>query len=390
MSAVVHVVTALERGGAQRVVLDTATRLHKVERPQHVVTGGARAALDDDAARALGRRFHRVDDLVGPIAPLQDARALAALGRLLDRIRAEVGAPFVVHTASSKAGVLGRLAARSVRGAKVVHTVHGFGLDARGARGARLLEAAERVAAPAADVVVHVSQADRQRALDLGLIKQADVDSGRARLIMYGVDEARFAAVRGDAARRTAGRARFGLADDDVVATTVANMKQQKDPLFHVDVLAAWRARTPRAKLLFLGDGPLRDAMIGRARDAGVDDALVLPGFVEDPLDAYAAADAYLLASAWEGLPLTVLEATAAGLPAVVRDTGYCDDLEWATSLTPVPPGASATEFAAALVAAVKPRRRASPRLPKRFTRAFMLQELDILYDELLGRARWM
>jgi glycosyltransferase involved in cell wall biosynthesis len=379
VTGVIHVVTALERGGAQRVVLETAARLHDPGRPQLVVTGGP-AALDGEAEERLGRRLLRLPRLKNPIEPLNDAAALIALADTIDHTVSLLGSPVVVHSHSSKAGVLARLAARSVRGVVVVHTVHGWGTAALGPRHAWLLEAAERVAAEATDVLIFVSEADRARAASAGLLRRA-----RAETIRAGIDGERFYPLREPAARRAARRG-LGVSDETLLVVTVGNLKAQKDPLHHVEILARARQREPRLRLALLGDGPLRPAVVARARALGVEDALDLPGFVEDPAPYLAAADAFLLASAWEGLPCAVLEATAAGLSCVVKDTGWATDLSWARGLRALPATATADDFARALVDAVQ--RRARGRLPRAFTLAGMLGDLGRLYDELIGPPR--
>src|SRR5262245_56130917 len=102
MSAVIHVVTTLERGGAQRVVLETAARLHHEGRPQIVVTGArasdAASTLDDEAAQRLGARLVRLPSLVRPIDPSRDAVCVVELARLIDREIDRWRAPVVVHT----------------------------------------------------------------------------------------------------------------------------------------------------------------------------------------------------------------------------------------------------------------------------------------------------
>lgn len=382
MTAVIHVVTALERGGAQRNTLETAARLHDEGRPQLLVTGSA-AELDAEALERLGPRLLRVPELVGPIDPVRDLLAAQALLRVIERAASRLGTPMVVHTHSSKAGVLGRLVARAIPGVVVVHTVHGFGLEALGPRRAWLLTAAERVAARAADVMVFVSDADRRRADELGLLRGVRVE-----LIRSGIDAAAWVSVRGDEERRQRARAALGIAPDAPLTVTTANLKPQKDPLLHAEIFAAWRAVEPRARMVFLGDGPLRGALEARLDALGLRQAFLLPGFVADPRDHLAAADVFLLASAWEGLPRAVLEATAAGLPAVVRDTGWAGDLAWARSVRALPSGAPPSAYAALLqeLAVRKPR---VPRLPREFTLTGMLEDLSRLYDELIGPPRY-
>src|SRR5690606_27964942 len=150
--------------------------------------------------------------------------------------------PLVVHTHTSKAGVLGRLAARAVPGVRVVHTVHGFGTLALGARHQRALEIAERIAGAATDVLVFVSDPGRRQAAEMRLAPRA-----LRRLVRAGVSPLRMP----DDDVRARARDALGIETDAPLAVTVANLKPQKDPLFHVEVLAAWRKLRPNARLLF-------------------------------------------------------------------------------------------------------------------------------------------
>jgi glycosyltransferase involved in cell wall biosynthesis len=390
VTGVVQIVTALERGGAQRATLELAARLHDPGRPQILVTGAPTGgpSLDAEAQRRLGARLLRVRDLVVPVRIARDAACAVELTRVFDHLVDRLRAPLVVHTHSSKAGVIGRLAARSLRGVLTVHTVHGFGFEALGPKRRWLLEAAERVS-DACDVVIFVSHADRDRAQELGLYRGA-----RQRVIRSGIEHTTFGIVQHDSDRRARLRAELRIANAPL-AVTVANLKPQKDPLFHVEVLAAWRARDPQAQLLFLGDGPLRAQVEARARALGLEGALHLPGFVDDTRDALAAADVFLLASAWEGLPRAVLEATAAGLPSVVRDSGFGGDLSWAKRLRLLPLTATPQAFAEALVAQVASARTIAQatrvrqaKLPREFTLKGMLADVRALYDELIGPPR--
>lgn len=372
MSGVIHVITSLERGGAQRNTLETVARLHHPARPQLLISGAA-GALDDEAAARLGVRFRRVPSLQNAFG-VGDFAAIADLHQVLRREAERLRGNVVVHTHSSKAGVIGRLAAHGLPGVVVVHTVHGFGLDALGPKRSWLVEAAERAVAPLADRYVFVCEADRLRAVALGLIGE---DGGT--LIRSGIDAERFALVR---EKRGAARAALGVAEGQRLVVTLANCKPQKDPLFHVDIYTALVARDPTVRCLFVGDGPLREEATRRVEARGLSARVSFQSAVFDVSDHLAAADVFLLASAWEGLPRSVLEATAAGLPCVVRDAGWAGDLAFARSITALPKDASADEFAQAIV---KKHKAPPKKLPAEFTQRGMLAGLMRLYDELCG-----
>lgn len=392
MTAVVHVITTMAGGGAQRVALEIAARLHSDARPQWLLAGvrdggsdhnGERGGdLVDEARARLGARFITVPSLGNARRPLRDLVALDELHARLTRIRD--GAPrerggVVVHTHSIKAGLLGRIAGRAVRGARVMHTLHGFAFDALGgSRGPARVAAIERAAAAFGDLQLFVSEADREtaRRLHIG-------DDVRARIVRAGIDEERFRGAALDDDARTRMRRTLGVPMDAPLAVTVANLKPQKDPLFHVEVLAAWRTRSPSAQLVFLGSGPLRDDVLARARALGVSDALHLSGAVADTRPYLAAADVMLLASAWEGLPCSVLEGLAAGVPVVVRDAGWGRDLAFAgRALARVPREGSAADVATSLLG-MRGTPRAVVALPAEFTVDGMLAAVSSIYDEL-------
>lgn len=119
-----------------------------------------------------------------------------------------------------------------------------------------------------------------------------------------------------------------------------------------------------------------------RISQRGLGKHVTLVPFVDDVTNYLAAADVFVLASAWEGLPRSVLEATAAGVPCVVRDTGWAKDVAFAKSITALPVDASADDFAAAVV---KKHKAAPKKLPREFTEDGMLDELRRLYDGICG-----
>lgn len=375
MTTFVQLITSLERGGAQRVALETAVHLAQQGHRSFLMTG-AEDALGAEARRRLGSRLRVVPSLQNRVS-LGDVAALCDLQRALSQLRSDPKDVLVVHTHSSKAGVLGRLAAASLPHTRIVHTVHGFGLDALGPKFRPFLLAAEQMAAGVTDALVFVNEHDRTSARTLLSRTRATFHTIRA-----GIDPARLVALSSSTEDRARARRQLGIPLGVPVILTVANFKAQKDPLFHLDVFAALHRRCPDAHFLFLGDGPLRATFETQRHALGLEGRVHAPGFVADPASAYAAADGYLLASRWEGLPCSVLEALAAGLPVVLRDGGWGADVPAAPQLTRCAPHATADVVAEALERAVGLGR--SPfSLPAEFTRDGMLEGLVQVYGAL-------
>jgi len=296
-------ITRMEMGGAQRVVLDTAAGLDR-NRFAVALAWGPGDPLDQEARSLDDVRRFEITDLVREVRPATDVRALRALRRAIADVR-----PHVVHTHSSKAGILGRAAARLEQVPAVVHTIHGWGftpLQSPPVRAAFF--AAERLAARWTDRFVAVSERNRAQGAELGLF-----EADRCDVIRAGVPLDRF---RGRVDDGTV-RARLDLPSTAPVVVQVGNFKPQKAPLDFVRVAARVARAVPEARFVMIGDGPLRGVAQELAAELGVADRIVFPGWWDDVAGLLAASAVSLLTSRHEGLPCAVVESLAAGVPVV-------------------------------------------------------------------------
>jgi glycosyltransferase involved in cell wall biosynthesis len=304
---VCHVITRLDLGGAQENTLHTVRNLKPPY--QACLVAGPGGLLDTEASGSAGVDVHFVADLCRPIRPWRDLRATAALVRLLRRLR-----PDIVHTHSSKAGIVGRAAARAAGTGIVVHSIHGFGFHDGQSPWVRAgLVTLERAAAPLTTHFVAVSRANLERGAALGI-----VDPDRATVIRSGVriEAFRAAARERDGARRALA-AEIGAPPPAPLVGMVACLKPQKAPLDFVDAAARVAAAHPEARFLIAGDGELRADVERRVAAAGLCGRFHLLGWRRDIPALMAALDIVVLTSLWEGLPRVVPEAIAAGRPIV-------------------------------------------------------------------------
>jgi glycosyltransferase involved in cell wall biosynthesis len=259
------------------------------------------------------------------VDPVADARAAAWLAGWLRANR-----PRVVHTHSSKAGVLGRLAATAagIPAAHTAHTVHGWSfapqLGAGRGAGAKTVRLAkvnlERALARMTGALVVVTPLDRAQGLAVGI--------GRAhqyRLIRSGVD---LSAPRRGRDRRAEIRAELGIAGCFAVGT-VGRLVAQKNLGTLIDAYAMARTGIGpgRGRLVLVGDGPERAYLEARARAAGLGDDVLFCGHRCDAAELVAAFDVFALPSRWEGLPRALVEAVAAGVPVVATPVGGVAEL---------------------------------------------------------------
>lgn len=402
MTAVLNLITAMEQGGAQRHALEAATHLHTKEVPQYLYAG-PQGPLDQEAKDRLGKHFGHIPEMVWKLDPWQDLSALRAIQRLILSCLRKHNT-LIIHTNSSKAGMLGRWAGHLLRQQsayknhiKIIHTVHGFGFDAMGPKLRPILVGVERCTAGLADALTFVSQQDLQTARKyhlLGLGKQ----QSRTYITRSGVDSARFAVVCSDLGQqmRHVLREQYQIPAHAPVFVTIANMKPQKDPLFHLEIMKAYHNLYPQdeAHFFYLGDGPLMATFKKSVYEAPPNPYYITSlekyihpvGFVSDPLPYLAAADGFLLASLWEGLPRTVLEATAAGRWSVVRHAGWANDIQDFPSVDAFDMHTKPATFAERLHHRWQ-EHRANPApiaLPEAFTQAGMLASIAQIYQDLL------
>lgn len=334
---VLQFVTRLDLGGAQEACLDLCASLLARGAEVHLLTG-ATGELLADARRMPGLTLHAWSDWEHAVRPLRDARCLLRLARLLRRERFDV-----VHTHSSKAGLVGRLAARLAgTSARVVHHVHGWSFHPlQGEAGHRATVWLERLAARPGFVLLACSQATDAE----GRRERIGRDEDR-RVIRCGIE-------RGPLLRRRPRaeiRRRLGVAPRDLLVLQLGNLKPQKDPLTFARAAVRAGARLPRARFWLAGDGPLRAEAEALAAQGGLQSRFRVLGWRRDVPDLLAAADLLVLTSRFEGLPLAVLRAMAAGLPVVATAVnGTPEAVRDGSTGFLVPPG-DAEATAAAIV----------------------------------------
>jgi glycosyltransferase involved in cell wall biosynthesis len=315
MKKIAIVITRMDLGGAQEVALETAKRLdpalHDV-----VLISGEGGLLDAAAEAALGPRFIRLKSLKHPISPWDDFRALCALAAHFYRQRIDL-----VHTHSSKAGLLGRLAAWAAGVPAIVHTVHGWSFHDFMRQPQRwIFINLERLLAGVTDALAVVALSCRDKGLLWGI-----GDPQHYFLLRAGVDLKSWGALQsGRAARSTLGAALKAkgaeLQDSDVLVGCIANCKPQKSALDFVRTAALALKSAPQARFVYVGDGPQRQAAEGLASELGIAGRVHFLGWAEEPQPLACGFDLFLLTSLWEGLPCVFPQVLAAGIPVVATN----------------------------------------------------------------------
>ncbi len=296
---VLHIITEMERGGAQLFTLFTVENLDH-DRFDPYLLSNPRGILNGDAQKTLRERFLTVPSLVRPLSPLDDLKALFQIRNMVRSLN-----PEIVHTHSSKAGILGRWAAKlSAREVKLVHTVHGFAFSPfHGRFSNNVYKTLERLTAPITDLFLFVTDEDRKEAERLGLLKRSSWTIVRS---IVGVERFRQAA-----SRRKELREKMGISLSTPVIGGLFPFKPQKDPLGFIEIANLVHQRLPQALFLVGGDGVLRREMERLIEELGLREWVRLLGWQERAEEFLPLCDTLLLPSLWEGLPQVLVQAMA-------------------------------------------------------------------------------
>ncbi|MGN0879991.1 MAG: glycosyltransferase family 4 protein [Oligosphaeraceae bacterium] len=310
MSRICHVITRMNIGGAEENTLLTCLGLLSAGHEVTLVTGLSSGAEGDLLSLYdVGRlEVVTVPELVREISPGRDLAAYRRMRRLF----AERGFD-VVHTHMSKAGVLGRLAASAAGVPLVCHTVHGLAFHGFQSRWKNLAyRLAERVASRCSQRIYAVAESMIRQCVEAGVAPEEKFLLVRSGMVLEDFLTAR---------RDVSLGASLGLSGDgdELVVGVMARMFPQKG---YEDVLEAMPllARSfPGLRFLFLGDGDLRPELERRIGAMGLTARVILPGMVPPrEVCRYLPFMSVLLHLSYhEGLPRTVVQALAAGVPAI-------------------------------------------------------------------------
>lgn len=293
---VLHVMNTLDIGGAEALVLNLAKRIDGRRFALEVVSLTGEGKLSREF-RALGVPTHALDRREG-----LDPTLAFRLGRLAKAIDAHI-----LHSHNVGPWLYGGLAALALR-RPLVHTEHS-NLFA----GQRALMYAERALAYGTHTVIADSSKVHRH-----LVERQGLPARKVRTIMNGIDTQLFSPDAPAAAAREA----LGVPAQALVVGTVGRLVPVKDQDSLLHAFAQVAPTTPQARLVVVGEGPLRAQLEAQASGLGIRERVHFAGGRRDVHQLLPAFDVFVLSSISEGLPLTVLEAMACGLPVISTDVG--------------------------------------------------------------------
>ena len=317
---VIHVITRLDYGGSAQNTMLTALGHDREQFEPLVVAGypgdwdaqGGQAATEENCRRLekAAVRWMILPSLTREVNPFKDVQALWQLTRLFRQER-----PALVHTHTSKAGVLGRVAAWFARVPVIVHTPHGHVFYGHfGPIRSWLFLQIERVLSAITDRLIALTEAERQDHLDRNVGK-----AGRFAVVPSGIDRERFGRARVQGNQQPDW---FGCPPDSLVVGSVGWLTDVKGHEYLIEAVAKLKQDFPSLHLVIIGSGDRQEALLKLAELVGLRDAVHLLGHRDDIEACLAGMDLFVLPSLNEGMGRALIEAMVAELPVIASRVG--------------------------------------------------------------------
>ncbi len=322
---VCHVITEPELGGAQLSTLNILSRLKKDTFAVSIITS-PKGILKPEYEGLKDVESFFSPFLKRPINPILDILAFMHIYSIYRRHKYNI-----VHTHSSKAGIIGRWAALlynltecrlKVKGVRceVVHTVHGWSFNDYQAPVLKsLFIFLEKITARFTTKIICVSNKDIETGLRYKIASRE-----KFVLIKYGIPLAEF---RKSAVNKLQKRRELNITNNDPIVGMISCLKPQKSPLDYIKVCIKVYEKMPNVNFLLVGDGILRARCERMLSASPLNGRFIFTGWRRDISQILDILDIAVLTSKWEGMPVSIIEALAKGCPVIATNVGGTPEL---------------------------------------------------------------
>lgn len=333
-----------------------------------------------ELVESKGFRVRPINNFVRPISLLRDISAFFELVSLIKKEKYDI-----VHTHNSKAGIIGRLAAKMAGVPVIIHTVHGFAFHPYEKFWRRkIFVFLERLSSRWCDAMIAISDA-----LIDWAIKEKICNKNKLFRIYSGIETDKFSCK----VDIKAIRAEFGIKDEESVVGEVAKLWRGKGQEVLINAVPEILKSIPNLKVMFVGEGELEKELKNIAENLNITDKIIFAGFRTDMPEVNSIMDIACLPSLWEGMGRSILEAMACGKPVVASKVGGIVDLvKDGINGILVPPGDS-KELASAIIKLLKDKElrlmmgeQARKTIDERFSAKKMVSDIESVYAGLLKR----
>ncbi len=384
-----HIITRFDKGGSSENTFLTVVGLNKIGYEVVLIKGlSQESRMEKPEAEATaknlreagkgGVRIIALPHLVRRIHPLHDLFTFWNLVKILKREK-----PHIVHTHTSKAGILGRIAARLVKAPVIIHTPHGhvyYGYF--GKWKTSLYTFLERLTARITDKIIALTEQERS-----DHVRFLRIPEEKLAVIHSGVDMRRFLPSSLDPEET---RKKIGIPAGVSAVGTVGRLTLVKGHMHLLAAAAKVIALRPATVFILLGDGELKSELTDEANKLGIKENIRFLGWRPDVADLMSAFDLFVLPSLNEGMGKVLVEAMAAGKPIIASDVcGITDLITHGNNgllVPPADPQALANSIESLLADPVRARELAAEgrELAQSYSADSMLAKIEELYRSLL------
>jgi len=310
---VAHIITRLNSGGAQEIALSIASGLDKQVFETIFISGSQ--DINMDMVKRWEMEVKIIPELIREINPLKDLKALAKLYFFIKDNKFDI-----VHTHTSKAGILGRIAAKLAKVPIIFFTPHGsiFHSIYYGPIATFLLGRLENFAASFTDKIITCSENEKKDFLDN---KVGSCD--KYITIYWGIRQDNFLKSYDILAKRR----ELGMSENVILIGNVARLVPEKGHLFCLESFKIVVDKFPNAKLFIIGDGILKPDIEAKINELNLNNNVIMLGYRRDVAEILASLDISLHTSIWEGTPVAIIEAMLMAKPIIASRVGGIPEL---------------------------------------------------------------
>lgn len=297
------IITKLELGGAQKIALSLCKNINK-EVFETFMICGCGGMLDKQANEECKVFF--VKDLVRQISPIKDLKALISIYKILKKEK-----PDIVHTHSSKAGIIGRIAAKLAKIHFIIHAIHGFAFnDYQNILKKYLYIILEKFCAKLSNALVVECEQTKIKGLKYNIGTERKYIN-----IKLGVDLDKFK----NYSQGKQLRKELSIQDDEILVSTIGPFKPQKNLSDFIKMAHIVNKQNKKIKFVITGDGVLRKELEKLIKILKLEKTVFLIGWRTDIANILYSSDIFSMTSLWEGMPVVSINAMYCGIPMVVN-----------------------------------------------------------------------
>lgn len=296
------IITKLELGGAQKVAISLCEKINKNLFEPFMICG-CDGILSEEVKEK--NKVYFVKNLIREINPIKDLKAAISIYKILKKEK-----PDIIHTHSSKAGILGRFCGWLVGVPVILHTIHGFSFnDTQNFFKKNLFVFLERFCSLFSTYLIFISKEN----IDKG-IKNKIGNQSKYKYIRLGIDIDNFKNFQNPSLRRE-----LKLNKDDILVTTIGPFKPQKNLPDFIRIAHKISKEHENFKFVIVGDGILRPDFEKMINDLKIQNNIFLLGWRRDIANILYSSNFFVMTSLWEGLPISTIEAMTCGLAPIVN-----------------------------------------------------------------------